>query len=66
MGLDNKNIHGADEMLKRLEEAKQYLQQDVYEVIGIEAVRHFKKAFTDEGFTDKNLKIQSLIPIHNC
>lgn len=55
MSLDNKNIHGADEVLKRLEEAKQYLQQDVYEAIGIEAVRHFKMAFTDEGFTDKNL-----------
>ena len=50
MGLNNENIHGADELLKKLNQAKAYLNNDVNEVIGVEAVNHFKKNFADEGF----------------
>lgn len=56
MSLDNKNIHGADDMIRRLKEAKEYIREDVPEVIGTEAVKHFKKGFADEGFTDKSLE----------
>lgn len=50
MSLDNQNIHGADEMIRRLNEAKLYLKDDVNEVIGTEAVNHFKSNFANEGF----------------
>ena len=50
MALNNENIHGADELLKRLNEAKAYLNSDVQEVIGVEAVNHFKNNFAEEGF----------------
>lgn len=50
--LDNKNIHGADDLLRKLEAAKNYLLNDVQEVIGTEAVKHFKANFVNEGFDD--------------
>ncbi len=50
MSLDNQNIHGADDLLKKLNAAKQYLNQDVQQVIGVEAVNHFKSNFVNEGF----------------
>jgi len=50
MGLDNQNIHGADVLIRKLNAAKAYLQNDAPEVIGTEAVKHFKKNFVDEGF----------------
>lgn len=50
MPLDNKNIHGADALLKKLEAARHYLASDVNEVIGVEAVNHFKSNFANEGF----------------
>lgn len=54
--MNNQNIKGADEMARKLQELKQYLQHDVYEVIGIEATKHFKKNFYDEGFDGKKWK----------
>jgi phage gpG-like protein len=53
MALDNQNVHGADELLRKLNAAKQYLSGDVMEVIGTEAVKHFKQNFVNEGFDDK-------------
>lgn len=50
MGMDNNNIHGVDETLKRLEEARLYILNDVGTVIGVEAVNHFKSNFAAEGF----------------
>lgn len=50
MPLDNQNVHGADELLRKLNEAKEYLANDVPEIIGIEAVKHFKNNFVEEGF----------------
>lgn len=50
MGLDNQNIHGADEALRRLREAKEYISNNITTVIGVEAVKHFKHNFQEEGF----------------
>jgi phage gpG-like protein len=50
MGLDNQNIHGADALVAKLKAAKLYLQNDAPEVIGTEAVKHFKQNFVNEGF----------------
>lgn len=56
MGLDNKNISGVDDMLAKLQAAKRYLQNDVFTVVGVEAVNHFKANFQKEGFDDKNVE----------
>ena len=56
MSLNNENIKGADELLKKLQEAKEYIQNDVPLVIGTEAVNHFKASFQNEGFTDASLQ----------
>lgn len=53
MALDNQNVHGADELIRKLNAAKQYIAQDVPEVIGTEAVKHFKSNFVNEGFDGK-------------
>lgn len=54
MGLDNQNIHGADALVAKLKAAKLYLQQDAPEVIGDEAVKHFKQNFHErEGFDNQ-------------
>jgi phage gpG-like protein len=50
MALDNQHIHGADALLAKLKAAMQYIQNDVPKVIGIEAVKHFKENFVNEGF----------------
>lgn len=50
MSLDNKNVHGADELLRKLKAAKHYLKNDVQQVVGVEAVKHFKSNFVNEGF----------------
>lgn len=55
MSLNNANVHGADELLAKLQAAKHYLENDVYEVVGIEAVKHFKQNFQEEGFVDKGV-----------
>lgn len=55
MAIDNKNVQGVDDMLQKLQAAKQYLNRDVNKVFGVEAVDHFKEGFQNEGFTDKSL-----------
>jgi len=50
--LNNKNVNGADELLAKLQAAKDYLINDVPEVIGTEAVKHFKANFVNEGFDE--------------
>lgn len=50
MGLDNQNIKGADEMIRKLQAMKSYINEDVPEIIGTEAVNHFKNNFQEEGF----------------
>lgn len=54
MAKDNQNIHGVDDMIAKLQAAKRYLQRDVYDVIGVEAVNHFKNNFQEEGFVDNS------------
>lgn len=50
MSLDNENVHGADALIAKLKAAQQYIREDVPEVIGTEAVKHFKQNFVNEGF----------------
>ncbi len=52
--LDNENIKGADELIRKLKEAERYIKNDIPRIIGNEAVSHFKKSFLNEGFTDSN------------
>lgn len=49
--LDNEHIHGLDDMLAKLAALKDYLQNDVGEVVGTEAVNHFKQNFENESFS---------------
>lgn len=41
---------------RKLQELERFRQQDVPDIIGTEAVRHFNQSFVNEGFTDKSLK----------
>lgn len=50
MALNNQNVHGADEMVRKLKEAQAYLKEQVMADIGVEAVNHFKENFDKEGF----------------
>ncbi|MDR3350718.1 MAG: phage virion morphogenesis protein [Prevotellaceae bacterium] len=43
-------------LIKKIEKIQYYLNSGVFETVGSEAVRHYKKSFLDEGFTDRNLK----------
>lgn len=54
--MDNEHIKGLDDVLRRLAAAERYFENDVPVVIGVEAVKHFKESFQDEGFTDSSLK----------
>lgn len=56
MGLNNQNISGADELLAKIKAAENYLQKNVGDVVGTEAVKHFKQSFQNEGFTDTSLQ----------
>lgn len=48
--MDNANIHGLDDMLGKLAAIKDYLQNDVVDVVGTEAVNQFKRNFETESF----------------
>ncbi|RIV21381.1 hypothetical protein DYU11_18420 [Fibrisoma montanum] len=37
-------------------EIRRFIQQKVPKIIGIEATKHFKRSFRDEGFTDDKLE----------
>lgn len=49
----NKNVSGADEMIRQLQQAQQYIKESVPVVIGVEAVRFFKNAFRKGGLNKK-------------
>lgn len=49
----NANLDGVRKKLKRL---TSYLNRDVYEIVGTEAVNHFQDSFQKQGFTDKTFK----------
>jgi len=51
--MDNKNIAGLDDMISRLESVKEYINNDVLDVTGVEGVNHFKRNFQEEGFDGK-------------
>lgn len=54
--MDNEFVKGADELVRRLNAAVEYFENDVPIVIGVEAVNHFKESFTNEGFEDKGVE----------
>jgi len=41
---------------RKMEELNRFVKEKVPDVIGVEAVNHYKKSFSDEGFTDKTLE----------
>jgi len=51
------NIKDANNQLnRRLADVKQFIEgNDVKDIMGVEAVNHFKQSFDNEGFTDKHL-----------
>lgn len=53
--MDNQYVKGADDLQRKINAAKLYLQGDVKDVIGIESVKHFKRNFEQEGFVDNNV-----------
>lgn len=54
--MDNENIKGLDDVMRRLAEAQEYIKQDVPVLIGVLGETHFKQSFHNEGFTDKGLQ----------
>lgn len=44
------------DFIKKINTLEKFLNRDVKTIIGVEAVKHFKQSFRDEGFTDKTLK----------
>ena len=44
-----------DEFIRKLQACQRFLNNGVFEVVGNEAVSHYKKSFRDEGFTNKTL-----------
>lgn len=47
--MDNKHIHGLDNVLGKLAALKSYLKNDVVDVVGTEAVNQFKRNFETES-----------------
>ena len=45
-----------ENLIEKLQKANNFFSKDVYEVIGGEAEKFYKKSFRDEGFTDKSLE----------
>lgn len=43
------------DIYKKLDKLKKFVEKDVPEIIGTEAVNHFKDSFQNEGFTDSSL-----------
>jgi hypothetical protein len=43
------------DFIKNIKKIQIYLNDRVFEVVGNEAVRHYKKSFRNEGFTDSKL-----------
>jgi len=42
-------------LFAQIRKLQKMVGSDVYDIVGAEAVRHYKKSFQDEGFTDQNL-----------
>lgn len=40
----------------KINKVQKYLEQDIYEVVGTEAVNHFQDSFQKGGFTDQNFE----------
>ena len=47
----------SDQFAKKMDEVKEFVQgDDIKDIIGVEAVNHFKESFVNEGFTDEKLE----------
>jgi phage gpG-like protein len=44
------------DFIEKIKKMQHFLNTQVFEVVGNEAVSHYKKSFQNEGFTDRNLK----------
>jgi phage gpG-like protein len=44
------------DFINRINELNNFLQNDVQDIVGTEAVNHFKQSFHDEAFSDKSEK----------
>lgn len=44
------------QIIKKLEQLEKLLKNDAKTIIGVEAVKHYKASFANQGFTDKSLK----------
>ena len=42
--------------INKINELNNFIQNDVQDIVGTEAVNHFKKSFDDEAFSDKSEK----------
>jgi phage gpG-like protein len=49
-------IDGEEEFKRKLQQAADFLQNDIMDIIGIESINHFKQSFEDEGFTGASLE----------
>jgi len=43
-------------LIAQIKKLQKMVGNDIYDIVGAEAVSHYKKSFRDEGFTDKNLE----------
>lgn len=44
------------DFINKINQLNNFLQNDVQDIVGTEAVHHFKKSFDDEAFSDKSEK----------
>lgn len=49
-------IDGEEEFKRKLQQAADFINHDIMDIIGIESINHFKQSFEDEGFTDASLQ----------
>jgi phage gpG-like protein len=44
------------DLIERINELNRFIKEDAPRIVGTEAVKHYKKSFQDEAFTDKSEK----------
>lgn len=51
------NIHEfAQRFPEKMKKVTEFIDNDAKDIIGTEAIEHFRESFTNEGFTDENLE----------
>lgn len=46
----------AQKFPEKMQQVKEFVEKDARDVMGTEAIEHFRESFTNEGFTDENLE----------